>query len=97
MIGDIANAVWQMKEAITPSPSWNFEAMLKARAAEAAHSAKLCDDMRYPIFPPRLVKLVREAMPADGILCLDNGVYKIWFARNYPARMPKLEDGLRGA
>jgi acetolactate synthase-1/2/3 large subunit len=26
-------------------------------------------------------------MPADGIICLDNGVYKIWFARNYPARM----------
>ena len=25
-------------------------------------------------------------MPADGILALDNGVYKIWFARNYKAR-----------
>ncbi len=25
-------------------------------------------------------------MPADGIIALDNGVYKIWFARNYPAR-----------
>ncbi|MNL45917.1 putative thiamine pyrophosphate-containing protein YdaP [compost metagenome] len=22
-------------------------------------------------------------MPADGILALDNGMYKIWFARNY--------------
>jgi acetolactate synthase-1/2/3 large subunit len=88
VIGDIANAIWQMKEAITPSPSWDFEAMLKARAAEIAHSARLCDDRRYPIYPPCLVKLVREAMPADGILCLDNGVYKIWFARNYPARMP---------
>jgi len=30
--------------------------------------------------------VVREAMPADGIVCLDNGVYKIWFARNYKAR-----------
>jgi acetolactate synthase-1/2/3 large subunit len=27
-------------------------------------------------------------MPSDGIICLDNGVYKIWFARNYPARAP---------
>jgi acetolactate synthase-1/2/3 large subunit len=25
-------------------------------------------------------------MPSDGIIALDNGVYKIWFARNYPAR-----------
>ena len=38
--------------------------------------------------PSCLVKEVREAMPADGIICLDNGVYKIWFARNYPARQP---------
>ena len=22
-------------------------------------------------------------MPEDGIVCLDNGMYKIWFARNY--------------
>ena len=27
-------------------------------------------------------------MPDDGIICLDNGVYKIWFARNYTARQP---------
>ena len=27
-------------------------------------------------------------MPADGVVCLDNGVYKLWFARNYPARGP---------
>jgi acetolactate synthase I/II/III large subunit len=26
---------------------------------------------------------VRRVMPADGIVCLDNGMYKIWFARNY--------------
>ena len=26
---------------------------------------------------------VRQVMPSDGIVCLDNGMYKIWFARNY--------------
>ena len=26
-------------------------------------------------------------MPSDGIIALDNGVYKIWFARNYKAHM----------
>src|SRR3569833_3435579 len=26
-------------------------------------------------------------MPADGILALDNGMYKIWFARNYRTRI----------
>ena len=27
-------------------------------------------------------------MPSDGIIALDNGMYKIWFARNYPAYCP---------
>jgi acetolactate synthase-1/2/3 large subunit len=88
VIGDIANAIWQIKEDIVPSAGWNFDAMARARAAEVAHRDSLCDDLRFPIFPACLVKCVRDAMPADGIICLDNGVYKIWFARNYPARQP---------
>jgi acetolactate synthase-1/2/3 large subunit len=88
VIGDIANAIWQIKEDLVPSASWDFERMLKARAAEAAHTAAMSQDCRFPVFPACLVAQVREAMPADGILCLDNGVYKIWFARNYPARQP---------
>ncbi|HYJ28829.1 MAG TPA: acetolactate synthase large subunit, partial [Allosphingosinicella sp.] len=88
VIGDIANAVWQIKDAIVPQAHWNCEAMLRARAAEVAHASSMCDDMRFPIFPACLVRQVRDAMPEDGIICLDNGVYKIWFARNYPARQP---------
>jgi acetolactate synthase I/II/III large subunit len=87
LIGDIANAIWQVKEAIQP-PAWNFDPMLGYRAAEVAHTAKLECDERFPIYPPCLVREVRKAMPNDGIICLDNGVYKIWFARNYPAREP---------
>lgn len=88
VVGDIANAIWQMKEDIVPSGRWNFERMMKARTAEVEHTASMCDDSRFPIFPACLVKQVRAAMPSDGIICLDNGVYKIWFARNYPARQP---------
>ena len=33
--------------------------------------------------PQRLVHDVRQVMPPDGIVALDNGMYKIWFARNY--------------
>src|SRR5277367_6453782 len=37
--------------------------------------------------PQRLVHDVRGVMPPDGILALDNGMYKIWFARNYRTRL----------
>ena len=86
VIGDIANAIWQMKEDIMAQGTWNFDFMAKARAAEVAHTASLDGDARFPIFPPYLVRKIREAMPPSGIICLDNGVYKIWFARNYAAR-----------
>jgi len=85
VIGDIANAIWQMKEDVVPSGSWKFDHMLAFRAAELAHTAPLAADARFPIFPPHLVSQVRAAMPDDGIICLDNGVYKIWFARGYTA------------
>jgi acetolactate synthase I/II/III large subunit len=85
VIGDIANAIWQIKESITPNPAWDFDFMLKARAAEVKHTDTVASDVRFPIYPPNLVREVRAAMPDDGIICLDNGVYKIWFARGYDA------------
>src|ERR1700712_1556884 len=88
VLGDIANAIWQIKDSITINPAWDFTLMLKARAAEVAHTAGLSGDRRFPIYPPHLVEQVRGAMPDDGIICLDNGVYKIWFARGYTAYRP---------
>ena len=85
VVGDIANAIWQINQNIVPSEGWNFDAMLAARRAEVAHTASISGDARFPVFPPYLVEQVRAAMPEDGIICLDNGIYKIWFARNYTA------------
>jgi acetolactate synthase-1/2/3 large subunit len=87
VIGDIGNAIWQIKEDIKVQSHWDFSKMEKARAAEIAHTATQVDDQRFPIYPQHLVAQIRKAMPDNGIICLDNGVYKIWFARNYPARM----------
>ncbi|OYX30521.1 MAG: acetolactate synthase large subunit [Caulobacterales bacterium 32-69-10] len=88
VVGDIANAIWQIKQEITVQPDWDFAPMLAARAAEVAHTAAQVGDLRHPIYPQYLVDQVRQAMPADGIVALDNGIYKIWFARNYRARQP---------
>jgi acetolactate synthase-1/2/3 large subunit len=85
IIGDIANAVWQIKEAIVPHGKWDFSGMFDARKAEVAHRDAAVNDMRCPIYPQYLVDQIRKVMPEDGIIALDNGVYKIWFARNYTA------------
>jgi acetolactate synthase-1/2/3 large subunit len=43
---------------------------------------------RFQPTPQRIVHDVRQVMPEDGIVALDNGMYKIWFARNYRTWMP---------
>jgi len=88
MVGDIANSIWQLNEGMTPPPHWDFEFMLKTREVMREHTAEGCDDASFPVRPQRLVRDVRRVMPGDGIIALDNGIYKIWFARNYPAREP---------
>jgi acetolactate synthase I/II/III large subunit len=43
---------------------------------------------RFPPTPQRIVHDVRKVMPEGGIVALDNGMYKIWFARNYRTWVP---------
>ena len=88
VIGDIANAIWQIKEGIEKQGHWSSGELTRYREAEVAHTEGLAEDARFPIFPPHLVAQVRECMPDDGIICLDNGVYKIWFARGFTAYLP---------
>ncbi len=88
VVGDIANSIWQIKESITPQDSWKLDFYRDVHDAYIAHRKASEDDDRFPILPERFVRDIRRAMPRDGIVTLDNGVYKIWFARNYPAHFP---------
>jgi acetolactate synthase I/II/III large subunit len=58
-------------------------ALLPLRDGILAHLTERATESRFPPTPQRIVHDVREAVPEDGIVCLDNGMFKIWFARNY--------------
>ena len=88
LIGDIANSIWQIKEHLDKQPSWDFTEMMRFRDAHDAHLLEGSDDDRFPVYPQRAVADIRQDMPPEGIIALDNGVYKIWFARNYRAARP---------
>ena len=90
VIGDVGNAVWQMKNDVKTSEEadWDFSRMMAVREYHDANILEGSDDARFPCYPQHVVKLVRDALPDDGMICLDNGVYKIWFARNYRAHQP---------
>jgi acetolactate synthase-1/2/3 large subunit len=61
----------------------NASALLPLRDTILERIADRSTDSRFPMIPQRIVRDVREVMPEDGIVALDNGMYKIWFARNY--------------
>jgi len=63
----------------------NAQALLPLREGILTRIASRATEDRFT--PQRIVHDVREVMPEDGILALDNGMYKIWFARNYRTRM----------
>jgi acetolactate synthase-1/2/3 large subunit len=88
VIGDIANSIWQMKERILRQGTWDFSYFMKVKARLDEHLAEGIDHPYFPVQPQRLVADVRRAMPDSGIIALDNGMYKIWFARNYKAYEP---------
>jgi acetolactate synthase-1/2/3 large subunit len=86
VIGDIANSIWQIMEHTTAQPHWDFTCFLKVRDALEEHSARNTQADDFPILPQRLVHEVAKVMGKDGVLSLDNGLYKLWFARNYKAK-----------
>lgn len=65
----------------------NASALLPLREQILARLADRATESRFPLTPQRIVHDVRQVMPEDGIVCLDNGMYKIWFARNYRTRL----------
>ena len=88
VIGDIANSMQRLTDLVTPQESWDFTRFMEVKAHLDKHLLEGSDDDRFPVYPQRLVADIRKVMPDDGIIALDNGVYKIWFARNYKAHMP---------
>ncbi|MCP1842249.1 acetolactate synthase-1/2/3 large subunit [Bradyrhizobium sp. USDA 4524] len=58
-------------------------ALLSLRQSILAKITDRATEGRWPPTPQRIVHDVRQVIPEDGIVALDNGMYKIWFARNY--------------
>jgi acetolactate synthase-1/2/3 large subunit len=82
LIGDIGASVTALTGRLEGKLSSDPD-MADLRKEILGHLNERAEDDRFPVIPQRLVHDVRAVMPEDGIVCLDNGMYKIWFARNY--------------
>jgi acetolactate synthase-1/2/3 large subunit len=88
IVGDISKSIKHISRHLEKQAHWDFNYMLGIKKRLDTSMEEGTHDNSFPILPPRLVSIVRNVMPSDGIISLDNGMYKIWFARNYQAHEP---------
>jgi acetolactate synthase-1/2/3 large subunit len=82
VVGDVGPSLDLLAGRLTGRLS-NASALLHLRDGILRRTTAGSDDDRFPMAPQRIVADVRKVMPDNGIVTLDNGMYKIWFARNY--------------
>ena len=88
VVGDLALSIAKLTEKLVGKVNFDltFFQQIKAEVAEKTQVGSDADS--FPMLPQRVVRDVRAVMGDLDIIALDNGVYKIWFARNYPAHHP---------
>ncbi len=88
VIGDIANTISAMENLTTVQDHWDFDYFLRVKQVVDEKIAENSDSELFPLMPQRIIADVRKAMGISDILALDNGMFKIWFARHYRALEP---------
>ena len=88
VIGDIAGSIERLGKRLQGKLECDRSYYSTLHEEIAAHIRETSDDDRFPMVPQRVVADVRKVMARDDIVALDNGIYKIWFARNYIANEP---------
>ena len=86
VVGDIANAFWQLTEVLTPAPTWDLEGFRAVREAWIRTLREAAD--ADPSGIRTLLWALESGLPRETRLALDNGMFKIWLARNWRAREP---------
>ncbi|HIM58342.1 MAG TPA: acetolactate synthase large subunit [Gammaproteobacteria bacterium] len=88
VIGDIGNSVIRLGENLDTCYACNTQWVDKIRQRTKVAIHSLDDDDSFPMLPQRVVSDVRKVINDDGIVSLDNGMFKLWFARHYHAHQP---------
>jgi acetolactate synthase-1/2/3 large subunit len=88
VVGDLAASVKKLQDAVGDHLEVDISYFKTIKAEVEKHLGEGVDDPRFPITPQRFVADTRKAMGDKDIIALDNGIYKIWYARNYKAYEP---------
>lgn len=88
VVGDISHSVNKLADKVDIQSHWNFSFYKKIKREIGDHLSTYFKDERFPMLPQRLIYSLREKLGEQDVITLDNGIYKIWFARNYTCYRP---------
>ncbi len=88
VVGDISASIWDITDQLEMPEDRDFSYFQRVKDEVQSHITKYFEDTRFPMLPQRLVSTLRNKLGDEDIVTLDNGVYKIWFARNYDCHQP---------
>lgn len=89
VVGDLAESIKGITARIGECANMDRDYFARIKTEIEKNVYKCCEMPAVPMRPQAVVQALRDVLPGDGILSLDNGMYKIWFARNYRAYEPK--------
>ena len=87
IIWDIGNIFWRLTET-NISHNWDYSEIYKINEKnhlKIVNNQKLEENIPY-LMPRKLVADLQEVLSENDILALDNGLYKVWIARNFKAK-----------
>jgi len=88
VVGEIGSTMKRLGEELGEVKDCDYNYFMRIKQEVDTHVKEGADDPRFPIIPQRVVADVRKVMDDEDIIALDNGMYKLWFARNYKAHQP---------
>lgn len=84
VIGDITAALHALEHALEGFRYTRGDLAAVRRELMQRLFEEGADDPAFPPRPRRIVAECRRVLGRGDIICLDNGIYKLWFARHYP-------------
>lgn len=89
VIGDIGTSLTQLLHLIhDPLALPDYDYFRRIHLEINTHVYCAPGHERFPDTPQRIVSAIRDTVADNSIISLDNGMYKIWFARNFKATQP---------
>lgn len=85
ILGDISHSLLALKDALSDMPPRDNDYFQRIHKEINAHVFQDQGHDQFPNTPQHIVSDIRLTVAHDSIVSLDNGMYKIWFARNFKA------------